>query len=136
MAMDSRTFIIRKTLVLFLGQVICVAAMCGVFALAGAMDRRVLLGGIVGGVVGVANFFFMAVAADHAADRASEQNVKAGQGVIRTSYLLRLVVMFGVLFVFAKSGLCNVLALVLPVAFVRPIIMITEFFRKSGDSVS
>ena len=134
--MDTRTFIIRKTLTILAGQVLCVAAMCGIYALLGEFDGSVLLGGIVGAVVGTGNFFFMALAADRAADRASEQDVKAGQALIRGSYTFRLIAMFLILFAFAKSGLCDVLALVLPVAFVKPILMVTEFFRKSGDETT
>ena len=50
------------------------------------------------------------------------------------SYQLRLIVLFVILLAFAKSGLCNVFALVIPLVFVRPVLMIGEFFRKSGDS--
>ena len=38
-----------------------------------------------------------------------------------------------VLFAAAKSGYCNVFALVIPLVFVRPVLTIGEFFRKSGD---
>ena len=37
-----------------------------------------------------------------------------------------------VLAAFALSGLCNVLAMVLPLAFTRPILMFSEFFGKAG----
>ena len=38
-----------------------------------------------------------------------------------------------VLFAAAKSGYCNVFALVIPLVFVRPVLTIGEFFRKSGE---
>ena len=41
---------------------------------------------------------------------------------------------FLILFACVKSGLCNAFASVLPLVFVRPIITIAEFFRKSGES--
>ena len=133
--MESRKFILQKTLIIFLGEVLCVAAMYGIFALLKKLDGSVLLGGAIGAGLGVLNFFFMAVAADRAADQAVEQNVKGGQATIRMSYMLRLVVLFAVLFAFAKSGLCNVFALVLPIVFVRPILTVSEFFRKSGEKL-
>jgi hypothetical protein len=34
--------------------------------------------------------------------------------------------------VFAKSGVADVIAMVIPLALVRPIIMVTEFFSKPG----
>ncbi len=131
--MDSRKFILHKTLVLLAGQALCVAGMCGVFSLLGRFDSKVLLGGIIGGLLAVLNFFFLAVSADRAADQAVEQNVKGGTATIRLSQSLRFVLLFVVLIAFAKSGLCNIFALALPLAFSQPIIMVTEFFRKAGE---
>ncbi len=132
--MNDRKFILQETLRLFVGQVLCIGAMYGIFALLGYWDSKVLLGGIVGGIVTVLNFATMAIFASLAADKAEVQNVKGGQALIRASYIGRLVVMFIVFFAFAKSGLCNVIAMVLPLAFIKPIITIGEFFRKKGDS--
>ena len=70
--MDSRKFILRKTAVIALGQTVCVAVMIGVFALLGHFERSVLLGGILGGVIAIGNFFAMAVCADLAADKAEK----------------------------------------------------------------
>lgn len=132
--MDSRKFIYRETGVMAIGQAICVAAMIGVFAQLGYFHRTVLLGGILGGIIATLNFFFMGVGATLAADKAENQNVKGGQATIQASYLLRMVVLFVVLFALVKSGLCNVIAVVLPLVFVRPILSVGEFFRKSGET--
>lgn len=134
--MDTRRFIIRKTLVILLGQVLCGAIMCGIFALLGRFDWRVLLGAAVGAVCATAEFFFMALSADYAADRAKNQDVKGGKTVIKTSYFVRIVILFLVLFAFAKSKLCNPIALIIPIGLTRPILMVTEFFRKSGDKTA
>ena len=131
--MDSRKFVLQKAGVIALGQAVCVAAMVGIFALLGQFDMTVLWGGIVGGVLATLNFFFMAMGAMMAADKAMEDNVTAGNATVRLSYILRLVVLAVVLFAFAKSGICNVFALVIPLAFTRPILTITEFFRKPGE---
>lgn len=130
--MDSRKFVLKQTAIIALGQALCVAAMVGIFALLGQFNTSVLLGGIVGGVLAVLNFLFMAIAAMMAADKAMEQNVKGGQATVRNSMLLRLLVIAVVLIAFAKSGLCNVLAMVLPLAFTRPILTFAEFFGKAG----
>lgn len=132
--MDSRKFVFQETAVVAAGQVVCVGAMFGIFALLGCFDRTVLLGGIAGALLAVLNFFFMAVGALMAADKAVNQDVGGGKATIKTSYLLRMVLLAVVLFAFAKSGWCNVVALVLPLAFVRPIITIAEFFRKPGEA--
>lgn len=132
--MNSRKFILQETGIITLGQLICVAAMCGIFALLGNFDSGVVIGGVVGAVLAIGNFFFMAISADLAADKAMNQDVKGGKAMIRSSYSLRLIVLAVILFAFAKSGICNLFALVLPLVFTRPILTVTEFFRKSGES--
>lgn len=131
--MDTRKFVLKETAIIALGQAICVAVMIGVFALLGYFDRSVLIGGIAGGILATLNFLFMAIGASLAADKAQEQNVKGGQALIQASYMVRLVVLFIILFALVKSGLCNVITAVLPLAFTRPILTIAEFFRKSGE---
>lgn len=132
--MDPRKFILKKTAIVAAGQAVCIGFMLGIFALMGEYDQAVLLGGIVGGICAIGNFFFMALGAMMAADKAVAQNVKGGNAIVRLSYSLRLIVLAVILFAFAKSGLCNVFALVLPLAFTRPILTVTEFFRKPGDA--
>ena len=131
--MDSRKYVLKETLRVAIGEAVCVAAMIGVFALLGYFSREVVLGGIIGGLVAVGNFFFMAVGVTLAADRAESQDVRGGKAMVCSSYTIRLIVMAVVLFAAAKSGYCNVFALVIPLVFVRPVLTIGEFFRKSGD---
>lgn len=131
--MDSRKLVIRESLIVLLGVALCSAAMVGIFALLGKFDSGVLLGAAVGTVLAALNFFAMAVVAMMAADKAENQNVKGGEAMIRGSYPVRMIVLFVILFAFAKSGLCNPIALVVPLVFVRPTITIAEFFRKSGE---
>lgn len=128
--MESRKVVYHETGIVLIGEMICAAVMVGVFALLGRFSSSVLLGAILGSLLAVLNFFFMAAGAVLAADKAAGQDVKGGKKLIRMSYSLRLVLMFIILFAAVKSGYCNVLASVLPLAFVRPVITIAEFFRK------
>ena len=128
--MDSRKIVIKESVTVLAGVSLCSAAMVGIFALLGKFDSAVLLGAIVGAAAASLNFFFMAVIAMMAADKAQQQNIKGGEALIRGSYPIRMAVLFLVLFAFAKSGLCNPIALVVPLIFVRPTITIAEFFRK------
>lgn len=130
--MDSRKFILKETAIITLGQTLCVGVMMGVFALLDAFDRSVLLGGIAGGLLAVLNFLLMAIGTSIASDKAQNQDVKGGQATIQLSYFGRMILIAVVLFALVKSGLCNVIAAVLPLAFTRPILTIAEFFRKSG----
>lgn len=130
---ESRKLVLNNTLIIAIGQAIGTGIMCGVYGLLGKFDGSVLLGGIVGSVLAILNFFFMAMIATLAADRAEKQDVAGGQKLMKSSYPIRLLTLAVVLILCAKSGYFNVLALVLPLAFVRVTITIYEFFKKKGE---
>lgn len=129
---DSRKLVLKETAIVALGEAICVALMCGVYALLGKFGLSVVLGGLVGFLVAAGNFFSLAVVATIAADKAEAGDPASGQKLMKSSYPIRLLAMAGVLILCAKSGVCDVIALVLPLLFVRPILTIAEFFRKKG----
>lgn len=133
--METKKYVFRQTGILALGQAVCIAAMIGIFALLGYFNYTVALGGLIGGIVAVLNFLFMAIGISMAADKAQEQNVKSGKAMVTGSYMLRIVIMFVVLFACAKSGHFHVVAMVLPLIFVRPILTVAEFFQKKGSDV-
>lgn len=130
--MNTRKFILQETLILLISEVLCSAAMVGIFALADYFSLKVVWGALFGIVLAVGNFLFMAIFSESAADKAADQDVKGGQAAIKASYGLRMVVLGVLLFVLAKTGICNVIALVCPLFFVFPILVVVEFFRKSG----
>ena len=131
--MDSRKIALHETGVIAIGVLIGTAAMIGVFALIGRFAANVLLGGLVGAVLSILYFFSMAVVSTLAADRAEKQDIAGGKKLLKSSYPVRLLILAALLILFAKSGYFNVIALVLPLAFVRPTITIAEFFRKKGE---
>ncbi|HIR64721.1 MAG TPA: ATP synthase subunit I [Candidatus Faecousia faecigallinarum] len=131
--MKAKNPVFFETLLVAVGQLVCVPLMFGCFALAGHFDLKVVWGGILGAVLVILNFFLMAVGVSLAADRAKEKNVRGGKSMIHLSMLLRYVILFGVLVVAAKSEKFNLLALVLPFVFEWPIIAIGEFARKAGE---
>ena len=131
--MDVRKFVLKETRIIAIGVCIGVAAMWGMYALLGYFDRTVLIGGIVGAILAVLNFFAMALSANMAADRALNQDVKGGKKMMQSFMMTRMLAIFVVLVVLAKSGLCNPLSMVVPFVMVRPTITVAEFFRKAGD---
>lgn len=131
--MDPRKIVFQETAVVAVGEVICTAAMVGIFALMGYFNTAVVLGAIVGMVLAIGNFLFMAIGASLAADKAEAQDVKGGQNLLQMSMLLRYAVLFIVLFACGRSKMFNLIALVLPLVFVRPTLTIAEFFRKPGE---
>lgn len=129
---DSRKLVLKETALIAVGEGLCVAIMCLVYALIGKFQLSVLLGGLIGMLVATGNFFALAVVATLASDKAEAGDPVSGQKLMKSSYPIRLLVMAGVLILCAKSGVFDVLALVLPLLFVRPILTIAEFFKKKG----
>jgi hypothetical protein len=133
--MDSRKLVLKEVLIVAIGQMIGLALMLGIYVLTGFFRISVLLGALVGAAVAVGNFFFMAVVASVAADKAQQQDVAGGQKLLKGSYPVRLLILALILFVCGKSGYFDVLALVIPLVFVRPTLTVAEFFRKKGEGV-
>lgn len=129
---ESRKIVYQQTARIAIGQVVCIGLMFGVYALLQKLTLGVILGGLVGAVLALANFFFMAVIATLAADKAQAQDVAGGQKLMKSSYPIRILVLAVALILCARSGYFDVLALALPLLFVRPIIMLGEFFGKRG----
>lgn len=122
----------KETGIMALGQALCVAVMVCIFALLDKYDISVLIGGIVGGFLGIAYFLSMVVCANIATKKALEQDVKGAQTLMQLSYVLRMVGLFGALVLCALTKQFNLLALALPIVFVRPIIGVTDLIRRKG----
>lgn len=120
----------REILVFTLLQLVCVGLMFGVFALLHKLDGKVLLGGAVGVLISVLNYFIMAVGVFAAADKAESGDAAGGQRALRLSMLGRYLLLILVLVAGAKSGWCNVIAMLVPVILIRPLIFVGEFFRR------
>ena len=131
--MNTRRFVLRETGMLAIGELLCVGAMVGIFAILGYYDTTVLVGAIIGCVLAVGNFFLMAVASEAAADKAMNEDVKGGKAAIKTSFQMRLLVLFVVMILLARSGVCHPIAMVVPLLLVRPVLTVVEFFRKAGE---
>ena len=130
--MDSRKIVFHETAIVAAGEVICSAIMVGVFAALGKFHMNVLWAAIAGTLIMTVNYFFMAMIASLAADRAENGNTQQAKKMIQLSSLSRLVLMGLALFVGIRLG-ANVIALVLPLLFVRPTLLVAEFFRQKGD---
>ena len=130
--MESRRIVYKETAIVALGELICCAVMVGVFAALGYFRMNVLWGALAGAGIMTANYFFMAVIVSLAADKAQQEQVAEAKRMVKVSSAVRLAVMAVLLFACIKLG-ANVIALVLPLVFVRPILMVAEFFRKKGD---
>ena len=130
--MDSRKIVFQQTAVIAAGELICSAVMVGVFAALGHFQMNVLWGALAGSVLTTLNYFFMAVVVTVAADRAEQGQVQQAQKMVQLSSTVRLIVLAVLLFAGIKLG-ANTVALLLPLLFERPVLMLVEFFRKKGD---
>lgn len=130
--MDQRKLVMRETGIMAVGELICSAAMIGVFAALGYFQMNVLWGALTGSLIMTVNYFFMAVNIDQAADRAEAGQLEQAQKMVQLSSTIRLIGMGIALVICIKLG-ANVVALLLPLVFFRPILMVWEFFRKKGD---
>ncbi len=106
--------------------------MVAVFAALGYFQMNVLWGALAGCLIMTGNYFAMAVTVSLAADRAERGEVKQAKGAVQLSSTIRLLTM-GVLAVACIKLGANALAVLLPLAFARPVLMLAEFFRKKGD---
>ena len=130
--MDSRKIVFRETAIVAVGEILCTAVMVGVFAALGYFKMNVLWGAVAGCSIMVINYFFMAMIASLAADRAEKGETQQAKKMIQLSSVIRLVLMALAVFVGVRLK-ANVIALVVPLLFVRPVLLVAEFFRKKGD---
>ncbi len=130
--MNDRKNILKNTAIVALGVLLCAGVMVAVFAAIGRFSWNVLLSALTGSAVIILNYFFMAVTVTLAADRAEAGAAEQAKKMVQLSSLVRLVCMGIVLFAGIKLG-ANVVALVLPLVFLRPVLMLAEFFGKKAD---
>ena len=132
--MDNRKYIISQTLTLLAGEVILCALMVGVFAVLGYFDLTVVWGALAGALIATANHAILIFGVLAASAKAEKQDVKGGQALVQMSYMGRLFGLFLILVLCAKSGVFNLIALVLPLVFTRPLLTFTEYYHKKGGN--
>jgi len=133
--LTSKQQVYRELLLFALGQIVVFGLVCAGFALAGHWSGKVLIGAAVGAALASVNYSLTAVGVFRAADKAEQGDPAAGQRIMTLSMLGRYLLMIGVLVAGAKSGLCDVIAMVIPLAMSRPLIFAAELFRrKDRDS--
>lgn len=131
---QSRKEVLKQTGVIAIGQAVGTAVMIGVYLLLRKFNITVVWGALLGNLLAVGNFFFMAIIATLAADRAKNQDVEGGQKLMKASYPIRLLLLAGLLVLCAWAGKewIDLVALVLPLTFVHLTALVLGFFRKKG----
>ena len=123
-----------KEIAIFAG---CEAAFCilmdVVMAFAYRFDLGVLLGSIAGCLVAIGYFATLVICINIATEKAKAQDVDGGQKLLRLSYSMRMLGVFGILTLCALTKIFNILALVIPMLFVQPAMAIAKTLQKKGS---
>lgn len=132
--MDNRKYVFSQVLTVLIGELLLSALMVGVFAILGHFDKSVVYGAAAGAVITTLNHLVLVLSVMAASEKAEKQDVKGGQMLIQMSYFGRTIGLFLILVLCAKSGIFNLIALVIPLVFTRPILTITEKYNKKGGN--
>ncbi len=132
--MNDRNDMISQVLTVLIGEVALSALMVAVFAVLGYFDRSVVFGAAAGSAIATLNHLILVLSVMMASAKAEKQDVKGGQALIQMSYTGRLIGLFLILVLCAKSGVFNLVALALPLAFTRPVLTVAEHFHKKGGN--
>ena len=126
--MNSRTAALKETAIVASCELAIAGFVVIVYALLGKLSASVWLGAIAGALLAVFNYFVMAITAGKISDSAvATGETKSGQGAMRLSYLLRLIVLFAVLVILAKLKIADPIAAIIPLLLMQPIILLTQY---------
>ena len=132
--MDNRKYVFSQVLTVLIGELLLSALMVGVFAILGHFDKSVVYGAAAGAVIATLNHLVLVLSVMAASEKAEKQDVKGGQALVQMSYMGSLIGLFLILVLCAKSGIFNLIALVIPLVLARPILTITEKYNKKGGN--
>ena len=145
--MQNKNTAIGDVLFLAAGELLASVIIMAVYAILGSFDWRVISGALIGSILMVLNFAILTFSVNRAVDRIlqargsqdmSEEEAEAFaakhsaeiQNSVKSSYLLRQVLILGVLIGAVLLNVANVVAAVIPLVLFRPILMAREAFRK------
>ncbi len=118
---------LHDLLPVLLTELLLCGAMVGVYALAGYLSQKVLLGAALGAAAALVNFGVMVLLLFRA-ERA--ESPAKGQLYVRGTYTVRMVVLLAALVVALKSGYFDPLATVLPLLFMRLSLFTPRLWQK------
>ena len=136
--MKPQEAVVKETGHIAIGTLILTAVMLIVFAVIGRFNLNVLLGGLYGSALAVANFFFLGITVQRIAESAKAQEdekqdpdaVKLAKLWMRRSYSLRMLLGAGLLIVGIAVLKLNWIACFLPLIFPRITIMAMDVFKR------
>ena len=127
---EQKRQVYRELKLFALGELLILALVCAGFALLGKWSGKVLAGALTGAGLAMLNYALMALGVFKAAEKAEAGDPASGQRTMTLSMLGRYLLMIAVLVIGAKSGRCDVIAMVIPLALSRLILYAAELFRR------
>lgn len=141
---------VREIGFLLVGELLVSLAIVGVYAVLDKFSYAVIAGALLGSAVTVFNFVFLSISVNRAIDKVMAQrgdkemseeeaeafaaeNQAAVQRASQSSYLLRQILMLGVLVgAFLLDGWFDVVATLVPLLMFRPLLMAAGLFSKKS----
>ncbi|MBQ4227581.1 MAG: ATP synthase subunit I [Clostridia bacterium] len=127
--MTARRLVLKETLLVAAQEALVALAAALVYALLGKLGASVWVGLLGGAALSVLNYFIMACSASRVSESAAQAGAQGG-GLMRVSYILRLVLLFGGLIALAATKLADPVALIIPLLLMQPIILLTHTILK------
>lgn len=122
----------RKNLIkIAVGSAVLSGIVVLVFVIIGKFDYTVLIGALTGFVLSVGNFYFMSVGIIKALETGDENTAKAK---MRTSYIIRTVIMLGIMAASFFIPFMNPIPVLLSVFYPRITIFVCDLFEKRKKS--
>lgn len=146
--MKKQSLPIRELVAIAIGELITSLIISGVFLILKKFDYTVALGAALGSTVTFLNFLILSIMTNRVidkflAERGSEElDEEAAQALamkfqgqvqnqMKLSFIIRILVMIATfVLAFLLTDVFNVIATVIPLLMLRPIITVSEFFKK------
>ena len=148
--MQKKNFPIAEIFALVIGEMIISLIVSGVYLVLNKFHISVIAGSLLGSAVAILNFVILSVSVNRAIDKAmaergtgemteeeaaafAQKNGAAVQRAAQGSYLIRQILMLGVLVgAFLLDGWFDVIATIVPLLMFRPLLSICGLMKKKS----
>ena len=152
--MKKQTLPVRELLAIVIGELITSLIVSGVFLIIKKFDYSVILGLVLGSAVTFINFLVLAIMTNKVTDKflaergdgeMDEEEATALamkyqgqiQNQMKLSFIIRILVMIATfVLAFLLTDVFNVIATMIPLLMTRPIITVSEFFKKKRGEIN
>ena len=156
MKLQEKSPVIAETLRILIGEAVVAALTVGVFLLLDLFSLvefsyTIITGAVLGAAVIVANFFFLARSTDKVAleaiaargtremseeeiEKFTEEHSARMNNAVKLSFIIRMTSMLAALVLALISPWFHPIATLVPLLMLRPVITVSEYFRRKEES--